>query len=90
MAAMIYFYKGERNGQPIPLKDDPTAITFLQDLWTNCDGSPTAFADLATKVLQWEKTWGQDLSLINGFTEALTRHLIQIQEVGMEKAIVEL
>ena len=90
MAAKIYFYKGERNGQPIPLKDDPTAITFLQDLWTNCDGSPTAFADLATKVLQWEKTWGQDLSLINGFTEALTRHLIQIQEVGMEKAIVEL
>ncbi|MFK7983942.1 MAG: tagaturonate reductase [Saprospiraceae bacterium] len=90
LASMIHFYKGENNGQPIPLKDDATAIAFLQGLWQECDGSATAFTTLAKKVLQWEQNWGQDLSLIEGFVEELSHSLISIEEIGIKDAISNL
>ena len=90
LAAIIHFYKGENNGQPIPLKDDAKAIAYLQGLWQECDGSAAAFATLAKKVLQWEQNWGQDLSLIDGFEEALSRCLIRIEELGVEEAVAGL
>ena len=33
MAALIHFYKGEHEGESIPLNDDEKAISFLQNLW---------------------------------------------------------
>ena len=87
MAAMIHFYRGKRNGEMIPLKDDPSVIAFLQQLWAQCDGTDTGFANLAENVLKWEKNWRQDLTAIEGFQEELQRHLIQIDSFGMEAAV---
>lgn len=71
----------------IPLKDDPSVIAFLQQLWAQCDGTDTGFANLAENVLKWEKNWRQDLTAIEGFQEELQRHLIQIDSFGMEAAV---
>ena len=89
-AALIHFYKGEKNNEPIPLKDDSAAITFLQGLWKECDDTPSSFSTLATRALQWEKNWGQDLTLIDGFVEELTRSLVRIEELGMKTAVLGL
>ncbi len=90
LAALFHFYKGENNGQPIPLKDDTKAIAFLQGLWQECDGSAAAFATLAKRVLQWKQNWEQDLSLIEGFEGELSRCLISIEKIGIKDAISNL
>ncbi len=90
MAALLNFYKGSQNGKEIPLKDDEQAISFLQNLWSQCDGSKEALSELADKVLKWEYAWKQDLSQIAGFQKKLTDYLLKIEQEGMQKAVEEI
>lgn len=90
MAALIHFYKGEYNGQVIPLKDDPVAIDFMQNAWKQCDGSAAACSILAKQVLQWEYNWQQDLSQIDGLQKLLAMYLTKIEQEGMKQAVVSL
>ncbi|MEM7511177.1 MAG: tagaturonate reductase [Bacteroidota bacterium] len=90
MAALIHFYKGEHEGRHIPLNDDEEAITFLQHLWQQCDGSEFAFSDMAQAILRWEYTWKQDLSTISSLGELLQEYLGQIERDGMKKALDDL
>ncbi len=90
MAALIRFYKGDYNGENIPLKDDPEAISFLSGLWQDCDGTSAALSTLAEKVLRWEYAWKKDLSTIPGFKEKLSRYLIDIEEKGIHQAVADI
>lgn len=87
MAALVSFYKGHVNGKTIPLKDDPKAIAFLQELWAKCDGSDEAYRELSGAVLQWTYAWKQDLSQIEGLTEQLALYLARIEKEGMQNAL---
>jgi tagaturonate reductase len=90
MAALIRFYKGACGGKEIPLKDDEQAISFLQGLWNQCDGSEKGLSELAEQVLKWEYAWKQDLSKIPGFREKLTGYWVKIEQEGMQQAVEEL
>lgn len=89
MAALIHFYKGEKNGEVIPLKDDLEAIAFLKKLWEECDGSESDFGKMAQQVLAWKKNWGSDLNDISGFKEKLATSLYVIEKQGIQNAITE-
>lgn len=87
MAALIHFYKGEHEGESIPLNDDEKAISFLQHLWQQCDGSKPAFSDMTQAILRWEYAWKKDLSTISGLGELLREYLVKIEQGGMKSAL---
>lgn len=88
MAALIHFYKGQHNGEEIPLNDDQEAIEYLQDLWKKQASGALDFDAFATAVLQWEYAWGEDLTKVDGFQEKLSDYLAQIEQKGMQSAVL--
>ena len=87
LAALISFYKGELNGNPIPLNDDDWVIDFLNRQWARYDGTEAGMEKLADAVLQWEEAWGENLDKVPGMQALLTKYLLAIDQKGMEEAI---
>ncbi len=82
-AALIRFYKGERNGEAIPLNDDPDIIKWLHDQWQS---EPNIHL-LVENVLSNEPLWGQDLTQIEGLADLLSSYLTNIDTNGIQSAI---
>ncbi|HET6544794.1 MAG TPA: tagaturonate reductase, partial [Chryseolinea sp.] len=74
LAALIRFYKGEWQGNTIPLNDAPEILDFFRKLWETQDANKVALS-----VLGNESFWGQDLNKVKGLTEVVTKALQQIQ-----------
>ena len=74
LAALIRFYKGEWQGNVIPLNDAPEIIDFFKTAWENHDADK-----VAQNVLANESFWGQDLNKVKGLTEVVTKALRQIE-----------
>jgi tagaturonate reductase len=87
LAATIAFYKGKRGEETIALNDDAAAMDLLKNAWASSDGSESSIKEVVTKVLGYEKNWKQDLNKIEGLSDAVTKHLINIEKYGMQKAI---
>lgn len=87
LAATIEFYNGKRGEETIALNDDAAAMELLKNAWSASDGSEKAIKELVTKVLGYEKNWKQDLNKVEGLNEAVTKHLINIEKYGIQKAI---
>ena len=87
LAALIHFYKGELNGEKITLKDDPQAITYLQELWSKTDKSSEGFRKMAHTVLAWEYAWKTDLNKLSGLENLLAKYLYVIEAEGMQAAV---
>lgn len=87
MAALIHFYKGNWNGEKIPLNDAPKTIDFILALWANYKGTKNSMRGLAQQVLAWENTWGMDLSVYDALVEKLSTYLMDIEQDGIGKAI---
>lgn len=90
MAALIHFYKGEKEGTEIPLKDDAASISFLKKLWSNCDLTLSGFEKMAKQILAWEKNWGTDLSHDSRFVDQLAENLFFIERDGIQQAVKNL
>lgn len=87
LAATIAFYKGKRGIENIPLNDDFFALEYLKDAWSKADGTEEGLHAVVTTVLAFEKIWKQNLNEVEGLNEAVTRHLINIEKDGIQKAI---
>ena len=74
-AAVIRFYKGEWNGQIIPLKDDPEIISWFDKQWRSTSDIHT----LVEKVLSNETLWQQDLTRLNGLVDLMTCYLSEME-----------
>ena len=74
LAALIRFYKGEWQGNVIPLNDAPEVLNFFKTVWEkqNVD-------EVAQNVLANASFWGQDLNKVKGLTEVVTKALQQIE-----------
>ena len=83
LAALIRFYRGDRNNQSIPLQDDPATILFLQDQWTNWDGSELGTKQMVTAILSCEELWLRDLTAVPHLTEFVTRYLLIIEQANI-------
>lgn len=80
LAALIVFYKGQYNGEPITLRDDPQTIAFFSHLWKNWETDQNTTL-LVHSILANEQFWNQDLTSITGLSTALTKQvLLQIDQ----------
>ena len=82
LAALIAFYRGDRNGVNIPLKDDQSVLDFFAAQWVAIDVKAIAKA-----TLQNVDFWGQDLTQFNGLLEEVTTSLVAINKHGMKEAL---
>ncbi|MFT9498145.1 tagaturonate reductase [Anaerosolibacter sp.] len=87
LAALIAFYKGERNGVAIDLKDDEDIIELYKNLWSAYDGSRNGLEKLVEAVLGYEKNWEIDLNTVEGLHQKVTDYLELILEKGMKDAV---
>lgn len=84
LAALITFYKGDRNGTPIALKDDAKVLDFFKTVW-----STNNISEVAEKTLSNTDFWGTDLTKIEGLKMAVIINLEEIQNKGMQTALNE-
>ncbi|WP_299547229.1 tagaturonate reductase [Seonamhaeicola sp.] len=82
LAALIAFYKGDRNGEAIPLKDDQSALDFFKTHWATGDISAAAKA-----TLENTNFWGEDLTKYEGVLDAVTNNLESIVNNGMQATL---
>ncbi|EPL8195958.1 tagaturonate reductase [Klebsiella aerogenes] len=87
MAALIAFYRGERNGEVYPVQDDAEWIERFQSLWAQHRDGQLATRDLVTSVLSVETHWQQDLTKVPELTAQVTADLEAILRDGMRSAV---
>jgi len=85
LAALIAFYKGDRNGDIITLKDDEKVLEFFKKQWTHQD-IPT----IAKITLENTTFWGTDLTNFDGLQQTVTKHLENIITNGIQQALKNL
>ena len=80
LACLIQFYKGTWNNEALPVKDTPELVEAFKNAWQ------LGTLDLVVaKVLTNTEFWGEDLTKINGLSEALVVALSEIEANGIEK-----
>lgn len=87
LAATIEFYKGKRGEEVIALNDDPALLELLKNAWAKNDGTDAAIKAIVTEVLAYDKNWKKNLNEVEGLNEEVTKHLINIEKMGIQKAI---
>jgi len=87
LAATIAFYKGKRGAQDIAIKDDADLLELLKNAWDKYDGTDVSIAKVVATVLAYEKNWKLNLNTVEGLADAVTKHLINIEKLGMKEAI---
>ncbi len=74
-AAFVRLYRGEWQGEPIALNDDPEMLTWFKTQWEEAD----SFDALAHRVLSNEALWESDLSALPGLASMLSEKLREIE-----------
>lgn len=90
LAALIVFYKGDRNGEPIKLADNPEVLDFFESNWSKVTGSKESIAQMVNLVLSNSNFWEQDLTKIEGLQNEVISGLLSILDKGMRGAILNL
>ncbi|WP_439236127.1 tagaturonate reductase [Lonepinella koalarum] len=86
-AALIAFYRGQRNGETIPLQDDEIWLNNYKQWWGQYETGHLSLSQLVCYVLAQEKHWQQDLRLIPQLADTLTEQLTMIIQQGMRTAL---
>lgn len=82
-ACLIRFYKGTWNGVSLPIDDDKTITEEFENIWSLEDNQA-----IAKRVLEQEKFWGEDLSLIPELKEKIALALELIERDGIEEGFL--
>ncbi|MEP0134590.1 MAG: tagaturonate reductase [Eudoraea sp.] len=90
LAALIEFYKGDRNGEPIELADDHEIIDFFKTQWQKVDGSKESINRLVHSVLSNQNFWGKDLTKIEGLQNEVIQNLDSILKIGIKRAVLNI
>jgi len=90
LAALIAFYRGERNGESYPVQDDQHWLDRYQQLWTQHHDKQISTSELVKAVLSVSEHWEQDLTKVSGLVEQVTLDLDAILLQGMRSAVKQL
>ncbi len=80
LAALILFYKGEWNGEKIPINDTADVLEFFKNTWQQESTTQVVKAVLANKNF-----WDRDLNQIEGFTDTVVKHLEEIKATAKQQ-----
>ncbi|SET40497.1 tagaturonate reductase [Natronincola peptidivorans] len=89
LAALIAFYKGDRNGEKIGLCDDEDILEQYDTLWKVYDNTQAQLVNVVSTILANEKIWKMDLNQISGLTNIVVEYLSKIETDGMKEALHE-
>ena len=87
LAALIAFYRGERNGETYPVQDDAHWLERYQHLWSQHRDRVIGTQELVAIVLAEKDHWEQDLTQVPGLVEQVANDLDAILEKGMREAV---
>ncbi len=87
LAALIAFYRAERNGETYPVQDDAHWIERYQHLWAQHRDQLISTSELVKAVLSVSEHWEQDLTQVVGLVEQVSLDLDAILLQGMRKAV---
>lgn len=87
LAALIAFYRGERNGQSYPMQDDADWMDRFQRLWSQHRDRQISTGELVKAVLSVSEHWQQDLTQVAGLVEQVSLDLDTILLRGMREAV---
>ncbi|MFO3921470.1 tagaturonate reductase [Enterobacter hormaechei] len=87
LAALIAFYRAERNGERYPVQDDAHWLERYQQLWTQHHDKQVTTRELVSSVLSVSEHWEQDLTLVNGLVDQVAQDLDAILSKGMRDAV---
>ncbi|PWC13297.1 tagaturonate reductase [Brenneria roseae subsp. americana] len=87
LAALITFYRGERNGESYPLQDDAHWLERYSALWRGVKDNTVSLSELVTVVLSDAGHWEQDLTQVPGLAAQVTQQVQTIVERGMRSAV---
>lgn len=89
LASLIVFYRGDRKGSLIPLKDSQTTLDLYKKLWDDFDGTDKGIETIVEAVLAYEKNWGRDLNHIKGLKDQLVHFVKAILASSVNEVIKE-
>ena len=87
LAALLAFYKGERDGAPFTMRDGDEVLAFFGETWQDYQEGKLDLAGVVDEVLGQEAFWGQDLREAAELSERVTAGLEHIVERGMVGAL---
>ena len=87
LAALIAFYRAERNGENYPVQDDAFWLERYQQLWAQHRDQQLSTRELVQSVLSVSEHWEQDLTQNTGLVDQVTLDLDAILLKGMRAAV---
>ncbi|WP_426444843.1 tagaturonate reductase [Siccibacter colletis] len=90
LAALIAFYRGERDGVTYALQDDAHWLERYAMLWQQHGDKQLSTRELVNAVLKYADHWGQDLTQLPGLAERVALDLDAILSKGMRSAVAPL
>lgn len=87
LAALILFYRGEFQGETIPLSDDRHLLERFEAWKPLYDADPR---ELVKNALAMSDLWESDLNQLPGLTDAVSGMLVRFSEQGIKSVIEKL
>lgn len=87
LAALIAFYRAERQGESYPVQDDAHWIERYQQLWSLHHDKQISTPSLVESVLAVKAHWEQDLTQVSGLVAQVSADLDAILAKGMREAV---
>lgn len=85
-SALLLMYRGNWQGQSIPLRDAPEVLTFCQSLWMEADDHQ----EVVEKFLANTSFWGQDLNQLSGLADLMVQFVQAIQQDGILASLTQI
>lgn len=83
LASLIRFYKGNWNGQSLPVQDSDEIMEQFSKIWESNDQT-----EIAKNALSIQGFWRQDLNTVPNLTEAISLALKEMEINGIEQGFV--
>ncbi len=81
-ASVLWFYRGIRNQEVIPLNDNQEVLDYFKSLWESHRNKTQSLENILKSMLSNSSFWGQDLCLVPGLHELITKYLKRIEQKG--------
>lgn len=88
-AAQLFFYRGLRGAETIPLNDDRFWLETFASLWKSHAQQEMTTHNLVKEVLAAEAHWGADLSQKPELVEQISRQLDSLMQQGIRPTIAQ-